>query len=173
MLALRQTTSLTRNSVKAVSSARRAYSTGHGDHGSHEEHHDDHGHHEMPLAPAESIINNKTGIAVGIVALIVGYNALNSSYENKNEGKSFISKFSAPIEDIKENYESYRARVTKQQEIQNMMMFPGEKRTYSNLITSIDTVPGRYFPSGSNTQLNTIQNFDELSPRKTKESPFY
>ena len=53
------------------------------------------------------------------------------------------------------------------------MMFPStEKRNYNNLITSIDTVPGRLFPTGSNSQFNTIQDYSKLDNRKVKSSPF-
>jgi hypothetical protein len=155
----------------------RAYSAHHGkeEHGHHEEEHGhDHGHEE--LAEAESIVNSKTGIAVGIVATVVAYSYFNSSYKESHDGSAFTSFFTTPtlISDLQDNFTAYRQRVAKQKEIQEMMMFPGEKpRSYNNLITSIDNIPGKYFPSGSNTQFNTIQDHSTLAPRKAKESPFY
>lgn len=160
--------------VKSLTGARfySAHSNEHHDDGHHDE---DHGHHEMPLAESESILNSKTGIAAGIVALIVGYSTLNSSYSKSHDGSSLSSVFTTPalVSDLQENYSAYRARVAKQQEVQQMMMFPGERRTVDNLITRIDSVPGQYWPSGSNTQLNVIHDHSALAPRKTKESPFY
>lgn len=163
--------------------ALRQYSAHHGheEHGEHGDHghgeHGDHGHdHHVPLAESESIINSKTGIAAGIVASVVAYAYADSSYRASHDGASLVSSLAAPrvLSELQENYDSYRARVAKQQEIQEMMMFPSvEPRSYSNLITRVDSVPGRLFPTSSNTQLNTIQNHAELAPRKTKESPFY
>ncbi|ODQ47083.1 hypothetical protein PICMEDRAFT_71204 [Pichia membranifaciens NRRL Y-2026] len=156
----------------------RFYSAHHGEEHGHEEHgHDEHGHddHSMPLSESESIFNSHTATAAGIVALIAGYAAINSSYKESHDGATLLSLLKAPavLEELQANYSSYRERVQHQKEIQEMMMFPGERRTYDNLVTSIDAVPGRYFPSGSNTQFNTVADHDALAPRKTKESPFY
>ncbi|TID30391.1 hypothetical protein CANINC_001025 [Pichia inconspicua] len=141
----------------------------------HDEHHDD---HSLPLSESESIINNKTGIALGIVALSVAYSYVNSSYKESHDGTALVSAFtikgSETLTSLKTNYDAYRARVEKAREVQEMMMFPShELRSYNNLVTRIDSIPGQLWPSGSNTQLNTIKNFDELAPRKQKESPFY
>lgn len=161
----------------------RAYSAHAGEHKSndkhHDEHHDDHhDDHSLPLSESESIINNKTGIAVGIVALAVVYGYADNSYKNSHDGTALVSAFTLKgceaLSSLQANYDAYRARVEKAREVQEMMMFPShEQRTYNNFITRIDSVPGQHWPSGSNTQLNTIKNFDELSPRKQKESPFY
>lgn len=173
MLALRSSAAVRPFSRSAV----RAYSAHHGhneEHGHHEEH--GHGDHHEELAEAESIINSKTGIAAGIVASIVAYSCFNSSYKNSNEGSALTSIFTTPtlVTELQENFNAYRERVAKQKELQELMMFPGvEPRSYNNLITRIDSVPGQYFPSGTNTQLNTISDHSSLAPRKAKESPFY
>lgn len=182
MLSLRHSSRILSSIPRASSSSTaRFYSSGHG----HDEHHgdahsdahgEDHGHHEMPLSESESILNKKTAIAAGIVAAVVGYSTFNSSYAESNNGASLLSLVKTPqvLKDLQENYDQYRERVAKQEEIQRMMMFPtGERRTYNNLITSVDAVPGRFHASGTNSQFNTIQDFDSLAPRKTKESPFY
>lgn len=149
------------------------------EHGSHDEHHDDHhDDHSMPLSESESIINNKTGIAVGIVALSAAYAYADNSYKNSHDGTALISAFTVKgcesLTSLQTNYDAYRSRVEKQRAVQEMMMFPShELKSYNNMVTRIDSVPGQYWPSGSNTQLNTIKNFDELAPRKQKESPFY
>lgn len=181
MLAYRQSSRLlraaaTRGSRTAV--AARFYSAHHGEEQHGDEHgHDEHGHddHSLPLSESESILNSHTAKAAGIVALIVGYSALNSSYKESHDGASLLSIIKTPeiLEELQANYAEYRQRVQKQEAIQEMMMFPAERRTYDRLVTSIDTVPGRYFASGTNTQLNTIQDHDSLAPRKIKESPFY
>lgn len=182
MLAYKQSGRILK-SVALISRAQtRLYSAhGHDAHG--EEHHGEHGHdehghddHGLQLSEAESILNKKTAIAAGIVTLAVGYYTINSSYEKSHEGASLLSIIKKPevLSELQANYNEYRARVAKQEEIQAMIVFPSvEKRSYNNMITSIDEVPGRYFASGSNTQFNTIQDHSSLAPRKTKESPFY
>ncbi|KGK38677.1 hypothetical protein JL09_g2213 [Pichia kudriavzevii] len=154
----------------------RAYSD---HHDNHDAHHEEHGHghdHGHELAESEPIINKNTGIFLGAVASIAGFYYLNKSYKASHDGaalNSIIKDVASPLNDLKENYNAYRERVAKQAALQEMMMFPSEKKTYSNLVTRIDEVPGRLWASGSNTQLNVIHNHSELAPRKTKESPFY
>lgn len=145
----------------------------HGEH--HDEHHDD---HSLPLSESESIINIKTGIAACVVALAASYSYVDNSYKNSHDGTALVSAFtikgSEALSSLQTNYDAYRARVEKAKQVQEMMMFPShEQRSYNNLVTRIDSVPGQFWPSGSNAQFNTIQNFDELAPRKQKESPFY
>lgn len=140
----------------------------------HDEHHDHHDH-GPPLSESESILNSKTAIAAGIVFSIASYSYLNNQYKESHNGDSITSIVSSKhnFDQLKENYNSYRNRVSLQKEIQEMMMFPStEKRNYNNLITSIDTVPGRLFPTGSNSQFNTIQDYSKLDNRKVKSSPF-
>lgn len=180
MLSLRQSGLILRAAARkpATISTARFYSAGHNEHHGehHGEHHDDHhDDHSMPLSESESILNLKTGIAAGIVALVGGYTVFNSSYKESHDGASLSSIVRTPqlVEELQANYTAYRERVAKQKELQEMMMFPSERKTTDNLITRIDSVPGKYFPSGSNGQFNTIQDFDSLAPRKTKESPFY
>lgn len=140
-----------------------------------EEHHEEHGHDEVPLSESESIINKHTGIFAGICLSIASYAYINSSYKKSHDGESLTSIIKSPrvIEELQANYDSYRERVKKQTEIQEMMMFPGERKTVGNLVTRIDTLPGRHFNSGSGAQFNTIQDWEALAPRKVKESPFY
>lgn len=178
MLALKHSRVLVRSNISSRSIIRAYSSHSNEKHDEHSEHgeHGEHDDHSMPLAESDSIINNKTGTALGIVALIVGYSYINSNYASNNEGTALSSLATCSkcyLNNLKENYSAYRERVKKQSEIQEMMMFPAEKRTYNNFITSVDTVPGQRFATGSNTQFNTIQDFDSLAPRKQKESPFY
>lgn len=178
MLAYRQSGRILKSVASASkfqSQATRFYSAHNEEnHGKNDEHgHDD---HSLPLSESESIFNIHTAKFASIIALIIGYSTINSSYEKSHDGHSLLSIIQKPqiLQELELNYSQYRERVKKQEEVQEMIVFPSvERRSYSNLITSIDEVPGRFFASGSNTQFNTIQNFDALAPRKAKESPFY
>lgn len=158
-----------------------AHADAHGAHGSahsaHEHDAHDHGHghddhHGPALAPAESIINKNTLTFAGIVALIGGFYTANESYKASN-GKSLVSTLAAPIADAQANYDSYRARVAQQTTLQEMLTYPGAKVTADSYIPRDTAVMGRLWASGANTQHNTLRNWEELPPRKTKESPFY
>lgn len=147
----------------------------HGEHhaGEHGEHGDHGDHHEIPLAPAESIINKNTLTFAGILALIGGFYVANDSYKKSNDNKSLVSTLAKPLEDAKSNYDEYRSRVKKQTAVQELMTYPGDRVTADTYIPRDNEVFGRVWASGSNTQFNTIQNWESLPPRKQKESPFY
>lgn len=147
----------------------------HEEHGHHDEHHDDHGHHETPLAPAESIVNKNTLTFAGIVAITAGYYYANESYKASNDNKSLVSLLSTPqtFQDAKDTYDQYRARVQKQTSVQEMLTYPGKKVTADNFVARDNEVLGRVWASGTNTQVNTIKDWQSLPERKSKESPFY
>lgn len=154
----------------------RLYSSHAHEHGHEHEHDHEHDHHETPLAPAESIVNKNTLTALAIFGLVAAYSYADSTYRASNStNSSLVSALAASstISEIKENYKEYRARVAKQTAIQEMMMFPSEARTLNNYVPRDTELFGRVWASGTNTQSNTIQNWEKLAPRKERESPFY
>lgn len=172
--AKRSSVGVLRVSNARLYSAHHGASEKHGEEHHHDEHHgDDHGHHEIPLAPAESIINKNTLIFAGIFALMGGFYTANESYKKSNDNKSLVSLLAKPLEDAKSNYDEYRSRVKKQTTVQELMTYPGDRVTADTYIPRDSEVFGRVWASGSNTQFNTIQNWESLPPRKVKESPFY
>ncbi|ODV84921.1 hypothetical protein CANARDRAFT_212966 [[Candida] arabinofermentans NRRL YB-2248] len=144
------------------------------DHHSEGEHHDDaHAHHGPELSESESIFNVYT-ITAGVTFLSAfAYNKLNESYRSSHNGESIIGALGSKqlISELDENFLSYRDRVAKATAFQEMLSNTST-RTASNLITRVDSVPGRYFPHNTNAELGGIRDWENLAPRKIPKNPY-
>ena len=130
--------------------------------------------HGLPVSKSESVLNRYTGTFFGTVFVIVAYHYFNKSYMESHHGDSLLTiiKKGNTLEELKANYDSYRQGVMDREKLHTMFADTPVVDA-NNYVTHISEVPGKVQCFNTNAQFNTIQNWEEVGPRKQREDPFH